>query len=96
LRPARPEDAANPIELDRDSEVCRFVDQPDEPTLALMEAAIGRDVVLVERSDLCVVGFGDRLNAAIDLAELAADERVVTEHRLEDIADVGDRASICI
>ena len=50
LRPTRPEDAANLLELDRDPEVRRFVDQPEEPTLALMEAAIGR-VLAIDASD---------------------------------------------
>jgi RimJ/RimL family protein N-acetyltransferase len=50
LRAARRDDAAHLLALDRDPEVRRFVDQPEEPTLALMEAAIGR-VLAIDASD---------------------------------------------
>ena len=55
LRPARREDAANLLELDRDPEVRRFVDQPEEPTMPLMEAAIGR-VLAIDAAD-ARIGF---------------------------------------
>jgi RimJ/RimL family protein N-acetyltransferase len=55
LRPARREDAANLLELDRDPEVRRFVDQPEEPTLVLMDAAIGR-VLAIDAAD-ARIGF---------------------------------------
>ena len=55
LRPARPEDAANLLGLDRDPEVRRFVDQPEEPTMPLMEAAIGR-VLAIDAAD-ARIGF---------------------------------------
>ena len=56
LRPARREDAANLLELDRDPEVRRFVDQPEEPTMPLMEAAIGRVLPRLARAVMQATG----------------------------------------
>jgi len=50
LRPARADDSHNLLALDRDPEVRRFVDQPEEPTLELMEAAIAR-VMAIDAAD---------------------------------------------
>lgn len=42
LRAVRASDAALLLALDRDPEVRRYVDQPDEPTLELMETVVAR------------------------------------------------------